>query len=647
MIRDGTRPVALCLGLMAVATLACASLAGGGVETEVDPEALIAEERRLDDLALDAMLAGQERVTRVADRVRIAGADLCGERIGPVLGIFAADYKSIDDVYAERDYIEPFIEASNARLGLRLQPRVLSVTPGMPADRAGMRVNDYVVAIDGEPVEKRVYLDALQDSEADGPLDLTVDRAGERIDLTVEVVMGCAVPGRFTFSPQVNAYALSFGRITGMYFTSGLLSSLPGDDALAVIVGHELAHHIGGHTSFSATSARFEAESDYLGLYLVARAGYAPEAALGVHETFAAISPASSIERGFYAHPASARRSLELNAAIEEIEIKRRRGETLAPESNRFSLDRPDVSPEAVEAERERLAAASLALFRARQQRIQAVAWRLARAGVDLCGSDVGAGLGATLGRARDYGFSSDAGEAFGVGDPVTVTAIAPDSPAERAGLAIGDELLSVDGGRIRRTEHVFERLRDADADPIAISVSRVGERVELEMPRELACSFGTIVPAGSALTTWSHRNRREMIVPAALAAFAEDDDELAVVIGHQLGHQVIGRFRDIDVEPEADAIGLGIVRAAGYDVRAAPGFWDRWAAEQFWAIDGDTDALVPHGRMALRSIRIREIIDALTASPAPAVDARRGSAPAEARPSTELSRPAVPDRAS
>ena len=47
------------------------------------------EELRLNYLALDVMLEGQARVMRIADRMRIAGADLCGRKIAPVIGVYA------------------------------------------------------------------------------------------------------------------------------------------------------------------------------------------------------------------------------------------------------------------------------------------------------------------------------------------------------------------------------------------------------------------------------------------------------------------------------------------------------------------------------------------------------------------------------
>ena len=49
----------------------------------------VEETRRLNELALEVMLAGQAHPTAAADRVRIAGAAFCGEDVAPVLGASA------------------------------------------------------------------------------------------------------------------------------------------------------------------------------------------------------------------------------------------------------------------------------------------------------------------------------------------------------------------------------------------------------------------------------------------------------------------------------------------------------------------------------------------------------------------------------
>ena len=138
-------------------------------------------------------------------------------------------------------------------------------------------------------------------------------------------------------------------------------------------------------------------------------------------------------------------------------------------------------------------------------------------------------------------------------------------------------------------------------------------------MPREIGCPFGILTAPNTGATTGAHRNRLEILVPTGLARFAADDDELAIAIAHQMGHQIVGSFRTLDDEPRADELGLEIAHRAGFDVAKAPAFWDRWAAAQFWTIATDMDGTyIPHGGMALRAPVIEACAERLAA---PAAD--------------------------
>lgn len=75
--------------------------------------------------------------------------------------------------------------------------------------------------------------------------------------------------------------------------------------------------------------------------------------------------------------------------------------------------------------------------------------------------------------------------------------------------------------------------------------------------------------------------------ITLAMMRFLKDDDELAVIVGHELGHlkvehsgTLLGGSSPKDLEREADLYGLIYVYKAGYDVRAAARLWSRMAVE-------------------------------------------------------------------
>ena len=84
------------------------------------------------------------------------------------------------------------------------------------------------------------------------------------------------------------------------------------------------------------------------------------------------------------------------------------------------------------------------------------------------------------------------------------------------------------------------------------------------------------------------------------MLAFLRNDDELAIVLGHELAHQILGHppMRDADGllaafginageiwrrEAEADRLGLRLAAAAGYDLSAAIPFWRRYLRKYDW----------------------------------------------------------------
>jgi predicted Zn-dependent protease len=67
------------------------------------------------------------------------------------------------------------------------------------------------------------------------------------------------------------------------------------------------------------------------------------------------------------------------------------------------------------------------------------------------------------------------------------------------------------------------------------------------------------------------------------MMSFAKTDDELALIIGHELGHLITRDMSGLnlrDPEVKADYFGMYFAARAGYDFRVAAQLWRRYAAE-------------------------------------------------------------------
>ena len=123
--------------------------------------------------------------------------------------------------------------------------------------------------------------------------------------------------------------------------------------------------------------------------------------------------------------------------------------------------------------------------------------------------------------------------------------------------------------------------------------------------------------------------------VTLGMMRFAQTDDELALVLGHELGHLVAEREAGAagsspeDRERIADYHGLIGLHRAGYDIVAACQVWERMATELVVPL-GDRQAQGPsrwassHPSFAERYVRAHKLAESLLRGTAPLAPAAR-----------------------
>jgi predicted Zn-dependent protease len=191
-----------------------------------------------------------------------------------------------------------------SRTGPRLRAMILAIARDGPAARAGLMANDMLETVDGRPLPAATIAgsgavtgmeqvrDAFDAAFADGSARLVVRRAAASITVGVSAEHGCA--SRFLILPSRRLNAFANGR--SVQITSRLAEETDREDELAAILAHEFAHHVLRHrTRLDAAgvargvmrnfgrNARLiratEEEADRLSVWLLARAGYDPQAA--------------------------------------------------------------------------------------------------------------------------------------------------------------------------------------------------------------------------------------------------------------------------------------------------------------------------------------------------------------------------------
>lgn len=251
-------------------------------------------------------------------------------------------------------------------------------------------------------------------------------------------------------------------------------------------------------------------------------------------------------------------------------------------------------------------------------ERVLSVANRLRIAGVPMCGKSTAPLLGIELAQRgrRDAGYFWELYlRTFQVERDVTVTVMDPASPAAAADVRSGDQILAVNGTHPGAPHDVFELLRDEPDPRPRLMLGRVGRTLEVELQRVPACSFEVGVEWTQVIRTGRLRHDHAG-VSVGMVRFVENDDELAVVIGHELAHRILGG-RDASYpenELKADELGLYLTARAGYDESVAPAFWERFALEKPWMIRWETDskrAKEPaHARVAERLLAMPVVLE-------------------------------------
>jgi hypothetical protein len=274
------------------------------------------------DVSDAARFAMEQRLAEVAYRIGVSNADLCTGASTRLLGLVST-------------LSDPTLGYDGEQAS---EPLTVSwVIPGGPAAGGGLREGDRILDIDGEalafePEALDRLIDRLRRPGKD-VVNLGIERAGSRSWVAVSPATACDYQTELSASEDVDA----FTERRHIVITEGMMALLPRDDQLAVVVGHELGHITAGHTESAVDpgmGADVEAEADYLGIYLAARAGYDVSGAKDVLRRIVAARHGGSVDARYMSDIAQRFRAID--AAISEIEAKRTVGENLHPSTERL-----------------------------------------------------------------------------------------------------------------------------------------------------------------------------------------------------------------------------------------------------------------------------------------------------------------------
>ncbi|MBP6011325.1 MAG: M48 family metalloprotease [Alphaproteobacteria bacterium] len=244
--------------------------------------------------------------------------------------------------------------------------------------------------------------------------------------------------------------------------------------------------------------------------------------------------------------------------------------------------------------------------------RVEAVAFRLRRAAAPDCArkGQTKPDLGLVVWSLANFTNPQDReklSQSFNLTNAVTVALAVEGAPAANAGLREGTVVTAVNGQTLGEGKGATERfiaLSSAAAKQGPVRVTVAG-RNEITMSPESLCEFPTLLVRSPEINAAADGS--VLAITSGLYDLTRTDDERALILGHELAHNVLGhvakvsqakpggildafvkatigtavaaavnRPYSIAFEKEADRVGLYFMARAGYDIDAAESFWKR-----------------------------------------------------------------------
>jgi membrane-associated protease RseP (regulator of RpoE activity) len=223
----------------------------------------------------------------------------------------------------------------------------------------------------------------------------------------------------------------------------------------------------------------------------------------------------------------------------------------------------------------------------ARWKRLTRVTSAIRLRGALLCGEKLSPVLG-VIAATRDElpkAYREPAERRYGVEDQVKVLWVLPGYPADRAGLRARDTVLEIDGRKTRSARTLHSRGAKSVGEIISLRVERNGEFLDLEVEAVKGCYHAAYLEVLDFVNAYADGAR--IVVFTGLMRFLTSDDDLALIVGHELAHNILGHPWSRPVfEAEADYLGCYLAARSGFDVSGAGEMWRRWGREHPYGLD-------------------------------------------------------------
>jgi hypothetical protein len=290
----------------------------------------------------------------------------------------------------------------------------------------------------------------------------------------------------------------------------------------------------------------------------------------------------------------------------------------------------PSINQAEIDMEAERQKRISYAKFIDQLSLVKSIGYKVNSSNADICNkTDFNSGLTFANENVMGLKIARFFPEKINLGSRVSIIDIVKNSPADKAGLVLGDVILEVEGFIFPEGKNALKKIskhfKDIEEKPVKrIKIDRKGEILTFDINQKKICNYPIIFTQDKIVNAYA--DGKSIIMTQGMVDYARDDNEIAMVIAHELAHNdrghldakkkntlimgSIGFILDlmtiyysggtaggnaentemwskigsqaysVEFEKDADYGGVYYAYRAGYDISKVKNFWERIGSE-------------------------------------------------------------------
>ena len=290
----------------------------------------------------------------------------------------------------------------------------------------------------------------------------------------------------------------------------------------------------------------------------------------------------------------------------------------------------PSINQAEIDMEAERQKRLSYAKYIDQMSLVKSIGFKINSLNADICNkTDFNSGLTFANENVMGLKIAKFFPSKINLGSQVSIISIVKNSPADKAGLALGDIILEVEGYTFPEGKNALKKIskhfKDIEEKKIKkIKIDRNGEILTFDINQTKICNYPIIFTQDKIVNAYA--DGKSIIMTQGMVDYARDDNEIAMVIAHELAHNdrghldamkkntlimgsigfvldlmtiyysggtaggdaqntemwsKIGRNAySVEFEKDADYGGVYYAYRAGYDISQVKNFWERIGSE-------------------------------------------------------------------